>query len=241
MPRTRPRFVPLLARLEQEYPEILDPAAAIAAGWLRVRGRVVSNPRALVARGDSLSLTAPTLLRGTIKLRRALACFDVHATGKVALDVGASAGGFTQALLEAGVARVYAVDAGHGQLLGSLRADARVVNLERTNLGELDRALVPEEVALMTVDLSYLSIARALGQFEQLGWARNADLIALVKPMYELGLARPPSDEPLLAMAVQLAVQAATARGWTVVQSMRSPVTGSRGAIEFFLHARKVD
>jgi 23S rRNA (cytidine1920-2'-O)/16S rRNA (cytidine1409-2'-O)-methyltransferase len=238
MPRSRPRFVPLLTKLEREHPELVDPVAVVAAGRVIVRGRVLTNPRARVAAGESLTVvTAPTLLRGTIKLRGAFESFVVQAAGKVALDLGASAGGFTRALLDAGVARVYAVDAGFGQMIGSLRSDPRVVNLERTNLAELGPALVPDEVALMTMDLSYLSIARALGQTDQLYWASRAELIALVKPMYELGLARPPSDEQTLAGAVHSAAQAATAHGWTVLETMRSPITGSRGAIEFFLHA----
>src|SRR5579885_3286776 len=117
-------------------------------------------------------------LRGTIKLRAALAAFAVEVAGRVALDVGASTGGFTVALLEAGAARVYAVDAGFGQLLGRLRQDARVVNLERTNLAALE---LPEPIDLVTVDLSYLSIALAAPQLP-----RAPELIALVKPMFEL-------------------------------------------------------
>jgi 23S rRNA (cytidine1920-2'-O)/16S rRNA (cytidine1409-2'-O)-methyltransferase len=96
-------------------------------------------------------------LRGTLKLRAALARFGVRAFGKTAVDFGASTGSFTVALLEAGATRVYAVDAGNGQLLGILRVDPRVVNTERTNLGEV---VLPEPVGLITIDLA-VPLARA--------------------------------------------------------------------------------
>src|SRR5207248_8695281 len=109
-------------------------------------------------------VSGPPLLRGETKLRAALAAFDVSVAGRVALDVGAAAGGFTRALLAAGARRVYAVDAGYGQLLGSLRQDPRVVNLEATNLGELSVDLIPDQVELVTLDLSYLALAAAVPQ-----------------------------------------------------------------------------
>ncbi len=104
----------------------------------------------------------------------------------VALDLGAAAGGFTQALLEAGVERVYAVDVGSGQLRGWLRADPRVVNLERTNVADVGPDLVPEAVDLVTIDLSYLALADALPQIDAAILAPAATVIVLVKPTYEL-------------------------------------------------------
>ena len=104
----------------------------------------------------------------------------------MALDLGAAAGGFTQALLEAGAARVYAVDAGSGQLRGWLRVDPRVINLERTNLADVGPDLVPETVDLVTIDLSYLALADALPQIDTSVLASSATVVALVKPTYEL-------------------------------------------------------
>jgi 23S rRNA (cytidine1920-2'-O)/16S rRNA (cytidine1409-2'-O)-methyltransferase len=100
-------------------------------------------------------------LRGEAKLRAALAAFGVRPAGRVALDLGAAAGGFTRVLLDAGAARVYAVDAGFGQLLGSLRQEPRVVVLERVNLGNLDCRRIPDAIELITIDLSYLSLSEA--------------------------------------------------------------------------------
>ncbi|MGH9163968.1 MAG: SAM-dependent methyltransferase, partial [Acidimicrobiales bacterium] len=151
----------------------------------------------------------------------------------------AAAGGFTRVLLAAGAQRVYAVDAGHGQLLGSLRQDPRVVNLEATNLGDLDGERVPEAVGVVTLDLSYLSVSDAVGQLAAVGLAPGADLIALVKPMFELRRATAPTDRSSLDEALDRAAAGITAAGWTVLASMDSPVTGSRGAPELLLHAKR--
>ena len=158
--------------------------------------------------------------------------------GKVALDCGAAAGGFTKVLLERGARRVYAVDAGHGQLLGSLRQDARVVNLEGVNLAAISEQNVPDEVDLVTLDLSYLSLTAAVPQLQRL--RAGAELVALVKPMFELGLPRPPTDEALIERALQLAVAGVEGAGWSVLGTMPSAVTGARGARELFLYARTV-
>jgi 23S rRNA (cytidine1920-2'-O)/16S rRNA (cytidine1409-2'-O)-methyltransferase len=178
-------------------------------------------------------------LRGEAKLEAALAAFQVPVMNRVALDVGAAAGGFTTVLLRHEAVRVYAVDAGFGQLLGSLRQDPRVVNLERTNLAQLDRRLVPEAVALITVDVSYLSLTEAVPQLDRLHLAAPADLIALVKPMFELQLPRPPEDEPRLKEALERAGRGIEQAGWRPVSSIPSPVEGQRGAREFLLHARR--
>ncbi|HEX2690995.1 MAG TPA: SAM-dependent methyltransferase [Kofleriaceae bacterium] len=178
-------------------------------------------------------------LAGEAKLRAALDAFAPDVRGKVALDVGAAAGGFTRVLLEAGARRVYAVDAGFGQLLGSVRQDARVVNLERTNLGELDTTRVPEPIDIATIDVSYISLARALPQLAKLSFAPTVELIALVKPMFELALAEAPSDPALLAEALARANAGIEAAGWTVVAAIDSPVLGHHGAREMLVHARR--
>lgn len=159
--------------------------------------------------------------------------------GRVALDVGASTGGFTQALLDGGATRVYAVDAGHGQLLGSLRLHARVVNLERTNIASLDRILVPDAIDIVTMDLSYLSLARAAPQLESIDIAPAADLLALVKPMYELGRSHPPDERSDLLKAVELAAAGFELTGWRGPKAIQSPVRGRRGAIEYLLHLQR--
>lgn len=207
-------------------------------GRVLVDGFPVRNPRSLVGRDASLVVTGEPLLRGEGKLSAALRIFDLDVHGRVTLDIGAAAGGFTTALLSAGAARVYAVDAGHGQLLGSLRQDIRVVNLERTNLGELDRRLVPDCIQVVTIDVSYLSLAAAVPQLGAIELAEGAELVALVKPQFELGLAEPPRPEQL-PLALAHARGGIESAGWHVLAERESPVRGAGGAVEFFVHARR--
>jgi 23S rRNA (cytidine1920-2'-O)/16S rRNA (cytidine1409-2'-O)-methyltransferase len=229
------QFRPLAAELGRLRPGC-DAADLIRRGVVRVDGRIVTNPRSLVRGDAAIVVSEPPELRGEVKLRFALETFGIDVEGRIALDVGAAAGGFTTALLRAGAARAYAVDAGFGQLRGSLRRDPRVVNLERVNLGELTTAHVPDVVDVVTFDLSYLAVARAVGELQRMRLAPDAELIALVKPMFELRLARPPSDAVRLRQAIARAAAGVTARGWSVVGDVRSPVAGTRGAVEFFVH-----
>jgi len=188
---------------------------------------------------ESLRVPPRPPLRGEAKLQAALDRFHVVVAGRVALDVGASAGGFTRVLLRAGATRVYAVDAGHGQLLGSLRQDPRVVNLEATNVAQLDRALVPDVVGVVTVDVSYLALAAAVAQLNRVRFEDAADLIGLVKPMFELRLASAPDDPAVVAAAADRAAAGIGDAGWIVRGRMPSPVLGAHGAPEMLLHARR--
>lgn len=234
----RKRLRKLAELVAEAYPE-LDAAEAIHTGSITVDGVAAVNHQSLVRDGASVTLRAHGgALRGEAKLAAALDGFAIGVGGRVALDVGAAAGGFTRVLLSGGARRVYAVDAGHGQLLGSLRQDERVVNLERTNLADLDPRLVPDEIGVVTVDVSYLSLAAAIPQLNgRVLLAPRADLVALVKPQFELGLARPPTAADTLAAALERAVAGIDAAGWRVVAAAESPVRGSRGAVEFLVHA----
>jgi 23S rRNA (cytidine1920-2'-O)/16S rRNA (cytidine1409-2'-O)-methyltransferase len=233
------RLRTLLEEVANRFPGLDDPAEAIGSGEVLVGGIPVQNPASLVRPGSSVALRPAQPLRGARKLEAALDRFGVDAGGRVALDLGAAAGGFTSVLLAHGASRVYSVDAGHGQLLGSLRQDQRVVNLETTNLSELDRTRIPERIELITMDLSNLAVARAVPQVDGSLLADRADLLALVKPMFELGLSRLPTSEGQLEEAVERAASGIEAAGWRVVDRMRSPVLGARGAVEFFVHARR--
>jgi 23S rRNA (cytidine1920-2'-O)/16S rRNA (cytidine1409-2'-O)-methyltransferase len=239
MPGPRGKPIPLLEYVRRRYHDGDDPAALIGAGLVRVDGVVRTNGAFPVRPGAAVVVEPPVALRGEAKLRPALEAFRVEVAGRVALDVGAAAGGFTRVLLEVGARRVYAVDAGHGQLLGSLRLDPRVVNLEATNVGVLTRELVPDLVDVVTVDVSYLSLAGAAAQVNRVELAPAADLVGLVKPMFELRLGAPPEDEERLDRALALAVSGVEAAGWRVTGSMPSPVRGARGAREFLLHAER--
>lgn len=232
------RSTTLLVELSRRRPELESPLDAITGGLVLVDGSVVTNPASRVGPDASIALSKRRALKGESKLEPALAEFGVAVADRVALDVGAAAGGFTAVLLRAGARRVYAVDAGFGQLVGSLRQDPRVVNLERTNLADLDRRLVPDALDVLTLDLSFLSLTEAVPQLAGLGIDPAADLVALVKPMFELHRSEPPEDEPSLERALAAAVEGVGRAGWRVLGTMRSPVLGNRGAHEFFLHAR---
>jgi 23S rRNA (cytidine1920-2'-O)/16S rRNA (cytidine1409-2'-O)-methyltransferase len=237
MVRKSPRS--LLNAVRQTFPSLDDPEGAIADGKISVDGGVNKNPQSAVGSGSHVGLAQPSALRGEAKLRAALERFEVAVEGKVALDVGAAAGGFTKVLLEHGAKLVYAVDAGHGQLLGSLRQDPRVRNLEATNLGSLEKKLVPDPIEVFTLDLSYLSLTDAVPQLERLAISEHAELVALVKPMFELHLSRPPEDVESQRRALELAREGIARAGWEVAGWMDSPVTGARGAVEFLIHARR--
>jgi 23S rRNA (cytidine1920-2'-O)/16S rRNA (cytidine1409-2'-O)-methyltransferase len=121
---------------------------------------------------------------------------------------------------------------------GWLRQDPRVVVLERTNVSVLDTSFVPGVLNVITLDLSYVSIAEGVHQLDRLDIADGADLLALVKPMFELGLPELPSADKHQA-AVEHAAEGVEDAGWRVVAVTRSPVIGRRGAVEFWLHAKR--
>ena len=236
---TRVPFVALTTLLRRRFPTISDAEGAIARGHVVVDGAPMTNPRSCVRADAGIRIVLPRPLRGTHKLRAALESLAVPVTAAVALDVGAAAGGFTAALLETGARRVYAVDAGSGQLRGWLRADPRVVCCERTNLGELGPHVVPEPVDVVTMDLSYLALADALPQLHLDLLAPGAHLLALVKPTYELRAGTLAADPGSVAAAVAVARRAMEGLGWSVEAEVPSAITGSRGAVEVFVHAAR--
>jgi 23S rRNA (cytidine1920-2'-O)/16S rRNA (cytidine1409-2'-O)-methyltransferase len=194
-----------------------------------------------VAKGSAGSLSLPPRgpLRGEIKLSAGLDLFAVDVDGRVALDVGASTGGFTKTLLDRGATRIYSVDAGHGQLLGSLRQNPRVVNLERVNVGALEQVQIPEEIDLVVVDVSYLSLAAAVEQLSaRVTLRQGAGLLGLVKPMFELRLPKAPTDEAAARRAMAQAEPAIANAGWQIKGASVSPLRGSKGAIEGWIHAK---
>jgi 23S rRNA (cytidine1920-2'-O)/16S rRNA (cytidine1409-2'-O)-methyltransferase len=226
------RFVRLVDRLEVEW--ITEAVTAIVAGLVTVNGVVVTNPEALVAADAVVVSVSERVLRGTVKLRAALAGFGVSVSGRVCLDVGAAAGGFTAALLEAGAKKVYAVDVGYGQLVGWLRQDPRVMKLERTNLANLNTGLVPESVEVICLDLSYLALGDAIPQLASLDLSENAQLIALVKPTFELRASSMIVDGEAIEKAVAAAMAVAASCGWSV-DNGSVPVRGGGGAPEMFI------
>jgi len=235
----RAPFVALVHLLARHHPNIPDAAHAVAQGRVLVDGRLIVNPRARVRSSARLELLTPRPLRGHTKLTTALDGLGLDVADATCLDVGAAAGGFTAALLDRGASRVYAVDAGFGQLAGWLRVDPRVVNLERTNLSEIGPSTVGESIDIVTMDLSYLSVARAVGQLESVRYATGALLLALVKPTFELHARSVVTDAASVRDALRIAIDAVEASPWTVAACTLPAVTGAAGAIEAFVLAAR--
>jgi 23S rRNA (cytidine1920-2'-O)/16S rRNA (cytidine1409-2'-O)-methyltransferase len=216
--------------------------AAIEAGGVTAGGVLVLKPSDLIEEDAALELTPPYpwVSRGGVKLAHALDVFSVDPDGRICLDVGASTGGFTHVLLARGASLVYAVDVGHGQLHASLRDDARVVNLERTDARTLTRALIPQPPTLIVCDASFIGAAKALATPLSLG-AEHADLIALIKPQFEAG----PGKGGVLAEADARAVAETTIgaldgeAGFRLVAQIDSPIRGGDGNFEMLVHMRR--
>lgn len=185
----------------------------------------------------------PWVSRGGLKLDHALTHFALDVTGAVALDVGASTGGFTDVLLTRGAAKVYAVDVGHGQLAWKLRTDPRVVVLEKVNARHLDETHIPEPVDFICCDASFISLATVLAA--PLARAKpGAHLVALIKPQFEAGRAnigkKGVVSDPAVHAAVCERVQSwlQDLGGWSVLGITESPITGPEGNKEFLIAAK---
>jgi 23S rRNA (cytidine1920-2'-O)/16S rRNA (cytidine1409-2'-O)-methyltransferase len=185
----------------------------------------------------------PWVGRGALKLAHALDLWPISVEGRIVLDVGASTGGFTEVCLSRGAARVYAVDVGRGQLHPTVATDPRVVSLEATDARDLTRALIPEAPALIVTDVSFIALEKALPAALALA-EPDADLVALVKPQFEVGRERVGkggivTDSDAQAAALE-GVKAYLGRsGWDVRASADSPITGGDGNREFLLWAQK--
>jgi len=221
--------------------------ALILAGLVSCGERRVDKPGEQLASDTSLVLKGRDhswVSRGGVKLAHALAHFRIAVAKKVALDIGASTGGFTDVLLACGAQRVYAVDVGHGQLAWKLRQDPRVVVRERLNARHLTRAEIPEPVDLITCDASFIGLATVLPAPLALA-AEHAELVALVKPQFEAGRAQVGKGgvvhDPEIHRQVceRAAAWVAAQPGWAVVGIVESPILGPEGNREFLLYARR--
>jgi 23S rRNA (cytidine1920-2'-O)/16S rRNA (cytidine1409-2'-O)-methyltransferase len=186
----------------------------------------------------------PYVSRGGIKLAHALDHFRLDPEGLVALDIGASTGGFTDVLLRRGARCVHAVDVGYGQLDWRLRNDPRVRVLERTNVRNLSRADIPEPVEVVVADVSFISLRLALPAALALT-TPDAWLAALIKPQFEVGKGQVGKGgvvrDPTLHQAAcdDIAAWLASQQGWRVLGTVESPITGPKGNREFLIAARR--
>jgi 23S rRNA (cytidine1920-2'-O)/16S rRNA (cytidine1409-2'-O)-methyltransferase len=217
----------------------------IEAGRVKVNGQIVSRPGHPIDSEAEIEILgyAPYVSRGGEKLEAALERFRIDPKGRVCLDVGASTGGFTDCLLQHGAAKVYAIDVGHDQLHPRLRSHPLVVAREGLNARYLEPKDIDEPIDLATVDVSFISLKLILPPLVEI-LAPGGDLVALVKPQFEVGKDALPKDGVVKDAAAQAKALQDVARflrdetPWNVVDEMVSPVQGEKGNVEFFLHAR---
>ena len=223
--------------------------AMILAGSVRLNGQPASKAGIAVARDADVTIAVPDhpyVGRGGLKLAHALDAFGIDVAGRLALDIGASTGGFTDVLLQRGAARVVALDVGHGQLDWKLRNDPRVIVLERVNARTLGPADLPEDARafdVITIDVSFISLRHILPVLPALMRDR-ADVVALVKPQFEAGRAEVGKggivrDEGVQRRVVDEVSGAALALGLTRAGLTESPIAGMEGNREFLVHLRR--
>lgn len=225
--------------------------ALILAGKVEVAGQVVTKAGFGVAADAEVTLRGsdhPYVSRGALKLVKGLDHFGIEPAGWVAMDVGASTGGFTDVLLRRGAIRVYAIDVGYGQLAWSLRQDERVVVLERENVRHLEPEKIPEPCDLAVIDVSFISLTKILEKVAALmgppggepGGEPGKPIIALVKPQFEAGKDKVGKGGVVRDEAVRLEVverirEFASSRGFRVGRHVESPIRGPAGNVEYLL------
>ena len=235
-----------LALVEQGLAPSREKARAlILAGEVLAGDRPIDKAGDLIDAGAELRLRSapmPYVSRGGVKLAHALDTFGVDVNGLVALDVGASTGGFTDCLLQRGAARVYCANVGHGQLAWKVASDARVRVLDGVNMRLAPPDLLPEPADIVVIDVSFISLRLVLPALPPLA-RPGAPVVALVKPQFEVGRADVGKggivrDEAARARALAEVRAAAAALGYDVGADTVSPITGGKGNVEFLLSLR---
>ena len=218
---------------------------AIEAGLVRADGVLVLKPSEMVEEHVSIraSLAHPWVGRGALKLVHALDLWPIVVEGKVAVDIGASTGGFTEVLLSRGAAKVYAVDVGREQLHHSLVDHERVMDLSGTDARILDSSWIEEEPDIIVSDVSFISMTKALPAVMELAVA-GTEMVALIKPQFEAGREHVGKgglvkDPETIARVHREIIEFLEEAGWTVMGQAESPITGGDGQVEGLIWARR--
>lgn len=221
--------------------------ALIMAGQVDLDGRAAAKAGTMVDEDADVRVLGPDhpwASRGGLKLAHALDTFGTDVTGRLALDVGASTGGFTDVLLARGARHVIAIDVGHGQLHWKLRNDPRVTVIEGLNARHLTRDMLPglgEGAGIVTIDVSFISLGLILPPLLDVT-TPDADVVALVKPQFEAGRRDAPKgvvrDAAVHARVIDEVTAKAAAIGWSRLAVTPSPIVGAKGNQEFLMHLR---
>ena len=220
--------------------------ALIMAGEVFVGGKKIDKAGTPIKPDADVTVRGqfnPYVSRGGLKLAGALDRFvDLNIAGRVALDIGASTGGFTDCLLQRGAAKVYALDVGYGQLAWKLRTDPRVINIERTNFRYLEPGYFSEPIELVVADLSFILLDKILGPLK--GHLNpGADCVFLIKPQFEVGKGLVGSggvvrDPQVRAQAIERVIQTAKDLGYQYIDGADSTLPGPKGNVEFLAWLR---
>ncbi len=220
--------------------------ALIMEGKVLVNGRLVDKPGLHIGIESEIKLCGEDnkyVSRGGLKLEGAIKAFGIDPKGKIVLDVGASTGGFTDCILQFGAQKVYAVDVGYGQLSWKLRNDPRVVNLERKNIRYLKKEEIGEDVDLILIDTSFISVEKFLPHI--LGFLRDGgEILCLIKPQFEVGKGEVGKggvvkDPSLHKKVIERITKFSEAIGLKVNGVIESPLLGPKGNKEFFIYLKK--
>ena len=222
---------------------------AVVSGRVTVNGVVAQKAARLVLPGDALELAGPParyVSRGGEKLTGALDAFGLEVVGLRCCDVGASTGGFTDCLLQAGAAEVVAIDVGRAQMHERLAADPRVTVYERTDVRAVDPESIGAPFDLVTADVSFISLTSIMDCLAELA-APGAPVVVLVKPQFEVGREEASKGRGVIRdpeqwqVALDRVLEAATSAGLAPQAATPSPLKGAQGNVEFFLHLSKGD
>jgi 23S rRNA (cytidine1920-2'-O)/16S rRNA (cytidine1409-2'-O)-methyltransferase len=227
------------------FPSREQARRAVMAGEVKIGTQTAPKPGQLVDPGEEITVKPAKRYvgRGALKLEGALDHFKIDVAGRIALDIGASTGGFTDCLLQHGAAKVYAVDVGQGQLDWKLRTDPRVIVLEKVNARFLSRKEIPEPIEICVIDVSFISLTLILPNAVDL-ITLNGIILALIKPQFELergeigrgGIVRKPE---LHQKAQDKIVAFVNRLGHSITGIVPSAITGADGNQEFFACIRK--
>lgn len=202
-------------------------------------GTVLPNDANIEIRGETMRYVS----RGGLKLEKAMEMFPIGLQDKITMDIGASTGGFTDCMLQNGAKKVYSIDVGYGQLAWKLRTDARVVNLERTNVRYITSEQVPDLVDFFSVDVSFISLCLVLPVARKF-MADNAQAVCLIKPQFEAGRGKVGKkgvvrEESIHVEVIQKICGFVLEHGFSILGLTFSPVKGPEGNIEYLIYLQK--
>lgn len=218
----------------------------IMLGKILVNGQKIEKAGTLIDRDSEIKILGeemPFVSRGGFKLQKAIEVFKIDLVGKIAADIGASTGGFTDCMLQHGAKKIYAVDVGYGQLAWKLRNDERVINLERTNIRNVTRKEIPDVLDFASVDVAFISLEKVLPvAYDLLG--EVGEVAALIKPQFEAGKDKVGKkgvvkDKKIHAEVIEKILNFSKSAGFKICGINFSPVKGPEGNIEYLAYLSK--